>query len=98
MRAAIADGRWEDAAAQVQELRARSAATAGLAELEEDVERGRLAARRREDAERYIGDARRRRAAEDYPGALARIDGALALSEDHPEALALRLEIEALAG
>ena len=97
VRAAIADGRWEDAAAQVQELRARSAATAGLAELEEDVERGRLAARRREDAERYIGDARRRRAAEDYPGALARIDAALALSEDHPEALALRLEIEALA-
>ena len=97
VRAAIDDERWDDAAAQVQELRARAPRTPDLPQLGDEIERGQLAARRHAEVERFIGDARRRKASEDYPGALARVDAALALWDDHAEALALREEIEQLA-
>ena len=97
VRAAIADERWDDASAQVQELRLRAPLTPDLPSLSDDVERGQLAARRHAEVERFLGDARRRKAEEDYPGALGRVDAALALWDDHPEAAALREEIEQLA-
>ena len=97
VRAAIADERWDDGAAQVQELRARAPRTPDLASLSDEVERGLLAARRQAEVERFLGDARFRKASEDYPGALARVDAALALWDDHTEAIALREEIEELA-
>lgn len=97
VRAAIVDERWDDGAAQVQELRARAPRTPDLASLSDEVERGQLAARRQAEVERFLGDARFRKASEDYPGALARVDAALALWDDHTEAIALREEIEELA-
>ena len=97
VRAAIVDERWDDASAQVQELRARAPRTPDLPSLSDEVERGQLAARRHAEVDRFLGDARRRKASEDYPGALARVDAALALWDDHAEAAALRAEIEQLA-
>ena len=97
VRAAIDDERWDDAAAQVQELRARAPRTPDLPQLGDEIEHGQLAARRHAEVERFLGDARRRKASEDYPGALARVDAALALWDDHAEALAVREEIEQLA-
>ena len=97
VRAAIADERWDDASAQVQELRARAPRTPDLLSLSDEVDRGQLIARRRAEVERFLGDARRRKASEDYPRALARVDAALALWDDHVEAVALREEIEQLA-
>ena len=76
VRAAIADERWDDASAQVQELRARAPRTPDLLSLSDEVERGELAARRLAEVEPFLGDARRRKASEDYPGALARVDAA----------------------
>ena len=96
VRAAIGDGRWDDASAQIQELRARAPRTPDLPSLSDEVERGQLAARRDAEVERFLGDARRRNASEDYQGALARVDAALALWDDHAEAVALREEIKQL--
>lgn len=76
---------------------ARAPRTPDLLSLSDEVERGQLIARRRDEVERFLGDARRRKASEDYPGALARVDAALALWDDHAEAVALREEIEQLA-
>ena len=97
LRAAIADERWDDASAQLQELRARAPRAPDLPSLAAEVERGQQTARLHAEVERFLGDARRRKASEDYPGALARVDAALALWDDHGEAVALRGEIEQLA-
>ncbi len=108
--AEIARGLESDAAAQqgrstrqsrtsagMMRLRLRAPLTPDLPSLSDDVERGQLAARRHAEVERFLGDARRRKAEEDYPGALGRVDATLALWDDHPEAAALREEIEQLA-
>ena len=97
VRQAIRDGLWDEAAAQVEELRARSPRTPELPALTAEVERGRLDARRLSEVEEFLSEARRRKTSEDFPAALSRVDAALALLPDHAEAIALREEIEELA-
>ena len=94
---AVRDHQWDEAAAQVNELRVRAPRTPELPALTEEVEQGRLSAKRLADVEEYLSDARRRKASEDLPGALSRVDAALALCPDHPDATVLRQEIEELA-
>ena len=90
----IAEGQWDAAVAQVEELRTRAPETPNLPALTTTVEQGRLAARRQREVDEYLDAARRRKTSGDYPAALARVDAALALWEGHPEATALRQEID----
>ena len=92
----IAEEQWDAAVAQVEELRARAPETPNLPVLTTTVEQGRLAARRQREVDEYLDAARRRKTSGDYPAALARVDAALALWEGHPEATALRQEIDEL--
>jgi tetratricopeptide (TPR) repeat protein len=80
--------------AQVDELRARAPRTRVLPELSDEVDRGRVEAKRLAEVEEYLSEARRRKAAEDFRGALSRVDAALAVCPDHEDASVLRQEIE----
>ena len=53
-----------------------------------------IAARRQQEADGFVERARQQQASQDYPRALALIDAALAVCEDHEAATALRIEIE----
>ena len=94
VREAIASEQWDEAATRTDELRAKAPQTPELPALAADVEQGQLAARRRLEIAEYLTQARQRLTAKDYPGALAMVDAVLALWHDHPEAAALRTEIE----
>lgn len=60
----------------------------------EDLDPEQVAARRRREADAYVGRARQKQAKRDYPRALALVDAALAVCDDHEEATALRAAIE----
>ena len=94
VREAMAREQWDEAATRTDELRAKAPQTPELPALAADVEQGQLAARRRQEIAEYLTQARQRLTAKDYPGALAMVDAVLALWDDHPEAAALRTEIE----
>ena len=61
----------------------------------EEVNPEQIAALQRREATEYVNQARQKHAARDDPSALALIDAALALFEDHPDATQLREQIEA---
>ncbi len=82
---AVADGRWDDAAARLRDLETRAPNTPELAVLVEQVEKGQVAARRRREVAEYLSEAGRRQAAKDFPGALAMVDAAVALAPDDDE-------------
>ena len=94
VREAMAHEQWDEAVTRTDELRAKAPQTPQLPALAADVEQGQLAARRRQEIAEYLTQARQRLTAKDYPGALAMVDAVSALWDDHPEAAALRTEIE----
>ena len=96
VRTAIDAGRWDEAAERLQVLRdgAPETKTRELAALHDEVQRGRIAARRRQEVTDYLTQARQQQTAGDYPSALALVDAALALRENHADATTLRAEIE----
>ena len=94
VREAMAHEQWDEAVTRTDELRAKAPQTPQLPALAADVEQGQLAARRRQEIAEYLTQARQRLSAKDYPGALAMVDAVSALWDDHPEAAALRTEIE----